>query len=140
MKKWLSNMRYRIQHFMQGRYGYDELSQFLFISGLVLLVLSYIPYLKIFYFIAFVLMIWACFRTFSKRIYKRQMERQKYLAINNKIKQQFLLYKNVWRDRKTHKYIKCPYCKAIIRISKPGKGKTIAIHCPKCGQGFEKRT
>jgi len=125
---------------MQGRYGYDELSQFLFISGLVLLVLSYIPYLKIFYFIAFVLMIWACFRTFSKRIYKRQMERQKYLAINNKIKQQFLLYKNVWRDRKTHKYIKCPYCKAIIRISKPGKGKTIAIHCPKCGQGFEKRT
>lgn len=45
MKKWFSSLGYRIQYFMQGRYGYDELCRFLSISALVLLLLSYIPYL-----------------------------------------------------------------------------------------------
>lgn len=140
MKKWFSNMGDKIQYFMQGRYGYDELSRFLYISGLVLLLLSCIPYLKVLYFVAFVMMICSCIRTFSRNIYKRQMERQHYLTMKNKIKQKFLLYRNAWRDRKTHKYYRCPYCKAIMRISRPGKGKTIAINCMKCGQRFEKRT
>ncbi len=68
------------------------------------------------------------------------MERQKYLAVRYRIKQKFQLYKNIWRDRKTHKYYKCPHCKAVVRISKPGKGRTITVDCPKCGQGFTKRT
>ncbi|HHW00586.1 MAG TPA: hypothetical protein GXX36_13685 [Clostridiaceae bacterium] len=140
MKKWFSNLGYKLRHFMQGRYGYDELSSFFFICGFVLLLLSYIPYLKILYIISFILLMWSLRRAFSKNIYKRQMERQKYLTSKNKIKQKFLLFKNVWRDRKTHKYFKCPYCKSVIRISKPGKGKTIAIHCPKCGQECKKRT
>ena len=140
MKKWFSNMEYRIRQFIQGRYGYDELSRVLTISGLVLLFLSYIPYLRILYFLGFILLIWSWFRSFSKNIYSRQMERQKYLEIKNKIKQKFLFYRNVHRHRKTHKYYKCPHCKATVRISKPEKGTTIAFHCPKCEHEFIKRT
>jgi len=136
MKKWFSNIEYKIQQFMQGRYGYDELSRFLAISGLVLILLSFIPYLRILYFFSIILLVWSWFRTFSKNIYKRQTERQKYLTIKNKISQKLMFYRNVLRDRKTHKYYKCPHCKAVVRISKPGKGKTITINCPKCGQGF----
>lgn len=140
MKKWLENIGYKMQQFMQGRYGNDELSRFLSITALVLLILSLVPYMKILYFLSIILLIWSCFRSFSKNIYKRQTERQKYLQIKNRIKRKPLYYRNVWRDRKTHKYYKCPNCKAIARISKPGKGRTININCPKCGQGFSKKT
>lgn len=140
MQKWLENIRYKLQLFMQGRYGYDELSRFLSISGLVLLFVSCIPYLGILYLFAVALLIWSWFRAFSRNIYKRQMERQKYLTIRNRIRQKLLLIKNAWRDRKTHKYFKCPHCKTMVRIRKPEKGRTINIHCPKCRQGFIKRT
>ncbi len=140
MKKLFSNIGYRIQQFMQGRYGFDELSRFLAIAGLILLLLSRVPYLGIIYFLALFLLIWSWFRGFSKNTYKRQMERQKYLTVKNRIKQRLLLCRNIWRDRRTHKYYKCPHCKAIVRIGKPGKGRTITVNCPKCGQGFEKRT
>jgi flagellar biosynthesis component FlhA len=140
MRNWFSNIGYKIRQFMYGRYGYDELSRFLAIAGLVLLFLSYIPYLRLFYLVSLALLIWSWIRALSKNIYKRQMERQKYLAVRYRIKQKFQLYKNIWRDRKTHKYYKCPHCKAVVRISKPGKGRTITVDCPKCGQGFTKRT
>lgn len=138
MRNWFSNIGYRIRQLMQGRYGYDELSRFLTICGLVLVFLSVIPVLRILYSLAFILLIWSWYRSFSKNIYKRQTERQKYLETKRKIEQRFRLYGNVWRDRKTHRYYKCPHCKAITRISKPGKVRTITINCPKCGQGFVK--
>ncbi len=140
MKNWFSNIGYKIQQFMQGRYGFDELSRFLAIAGLILMLLSSVPYLRIMYFLAFALLIWPWFRGFSRNTYRRQMERSKYLTVKNKVKQPFLLYRNIWRDRRTHKYCKCPHCKATVRISKPEKGRTIAIDCPKCGQSFIKRT
>lgn len=140
MKRWFSNLGYRVQSFMQGRYGYDELCRFLSITSLVLLLLSYVPFLRFFYLLAFILLIWSCFRSFSKNTYKRQMERQKYLAIKSGIRQRFTLWRSIWRERKTHKYYKCSRCKAAVRIIKPEKGRTITIKCPKCGQELIKRT
>lgn len=140
MKKWFENFKYGFQRFMQGRYGYDELSRFLSITGMVILLLSILPYLGVLYFIALAMLIWSWFRSFSKNVYKRQSERNKYLNIKNKATQKFRLYKNIWHERKTHKYYKCPHCKAVVRIIKPGKGRSINITCPKCGSGFDKKT
>jgi len=140
MKKWLTTLGYRINGFMQGRYGYDEFSRFLLIAGLVLMAVSCFPYLHFLYILGFAGVVWAWVRTMSKNIYKRQMERNKYLGVKNKVTQQFRLYKNIWRDRKTHKYYKCPGCAAFVRIRKPEKGRRILVTCPKCRQSFEKRT
>lgn len=140
MKQWFSNLVYKLNGFMQGRYGYDELSRFLFIAGLILMFISYFPHLHLFYVLGFAMILWSLFRVLSRNIYKRQIERTKYLNIKNKLVQKFQLYKNMWSHRKTHKYYKCPSCKIYVRISKPGKGKRIMITCPKCGQRFEKRT
>lgn len=147
MKKWLQKIKFNLQRFssdlqrhMQGRYGYDELSRFLSITGLILMLLFFLLRINILYLIALALVIWSCFRSFSRNIYKRQAERYKYLNLRNKVLQKFRFYKNIWRDRKTHKYYKCPVCKSVVRITKPGKGKTIKIRCPKCGNNFEKRT
>lgn len=140
MKRFFENIMYRLQRFMYGRYGYDELSRFLLISAIVMLVLSLIPFLKVLYFVAFVILMWSWFRSFSKNIYKRQMERQKYLTVQSKVRQRFRLYKNIWLERKTHKYYKCPNCKAVVRIMRPEKRRTINIQCPKCGNSFDKKT
>ena len=140
MRRWFEKIMYGLQRFMYGRYGYDELSRFLSISGMVILFLSLIPFLRILYFVALAILIWSWFRTFSKNIYKRQAERQKFLTIRNRIKQKLRLYKSIWHERKTHRYYKCPHCKAVVRIVKPERGKTINIRCPKCSSSFDKKT
>ena len=40
MRRWFEKIMYGLQRFMYGRYGYDELSRFLSISGMVILFLS----------------------------------------------------------------------------------------------------
>jgi len=140
MRRRLGNLGYRIQYFMAGRYGYDELSRFLSVSSLVLLLLSYIPYLRFLYLVALFMLTWSCVRSFSRNIYKRQAERQKYLEAKYRIRQSWTLRRNMWRERKTHKYYKCMKCKAVVRIIRPEKGKKIAIQCPRCGQEIIKRT
>lgn len=139
MKKWFSTLGYKVNDFMYGRYGFDELSRLLLLSGFIMAVISRFQYLKLLYILGFLLLVWSFARAFSKNIYKRQMERNRYLIIKNKIMQKFRLYKGIWHDRKTHKYYKCPGCKTMVRIVKPGKGKRIMVTCPKCRQSFEKR-
>ena len=44
----------------------------------------------------------------------------------------------MWRERKTHRYFKCPNCKTMVRVPK-GKGK-IVITCTRCHHEIVKRT
>jgi len=140
MKKFFSQLGYKFNGFMQGRYGYDELSRLLALSGCIIILLSTIPPIRFLYIIGFVMLVWSWFRTLSRNIYKRQLERNKYLSIKNKLLQKIRLYKRIWKERKSHKYYKCPGCKTMVRIIKPGKGKNITITCPKCKERFKKRT
>lgn len=128
MRNWFENLGYKLQRWMYGRYGYDELSKFLNITSLVLIFLSiFIPFL---YTIALVMIVWSAFRTYSKNVPKRLKERDAYLHAKNKVRQWLNVRKSMWRERKTHRYYKCPGCKVHIRVPK-GKGK-IEISCPKC--------
>ena len=128
MKRWFQNLGEKMQGWMYGRYGYDELSKFLSIGAIVLIFLS--AFLPILNPIALIMLIWSMIRTYSRNIEKRRKERDAYLKFTGKFKQFFKLRKNMIRDRKTHKYYKCPGCKAYLRVPK-GKGK-IEIGCPKC--------
>ena len=78
---------------------------------------------------------WSLFRMFSRKIYKRRAENEKFLKIWNPIKNKFRLMKNKRRDRKTHVYKKCPKCKAVLRLPKQ-KGKH-TVRCPKCSERFD---
>lgn len=136
MKRWLHNFAQKMQVWMYGRYGYDELSKFLTIAALVCVILSvFIPSLST---VAILLIIWSTYRTYSKNILKRQKERDFYLKIADSVKKFFKLRKNMWHDRKTHCYYKCPTCKSYLRVPK-GRGK-IEISCPKCGNKITRTT
>jgi len=140
MRRFLNNLAARFRVFMQGRYGVDEFSRFLTITALVLMLASGFGVLWFLYPIGAVLVIYALFRTLSKNTRKRLEERTKYLLISGKVKKRFALWKCMWRDRKTHRYYTCPACREKVRITKPGKWKTITITCAHCGRKFDVKT
>ncbi len=125
---------------MYGRYGNDELTYVLLVAALLLVLLSAIPvpFFFLFSVVAWLLMFWSIFRTFSRNIAKRRRELDRYLKIKNKPKNAIKLHKNKKRDKNTHVYFKCPKCKAVLRVPL-GKG-SIIVTCPCCKEKIEKNT
>lgn len=127
--------RDRMARFMAGRYGVDQLNRAFFWIYLacVILALFFWP----FNIVALALVVWLFFRMLSKNIYKRQAENQKYLRLTGKITGWFLLRKKMFSERKTHRYRKCPHCRAVVRL--PYRKGRHTVCCPKCRQDFNVR-
>ena len=81
MKRWIQRMGERLARMMYGRYGNDALNHFLLIAGLVFLLLSYVPYLRVCLLISLALITWSNIRFFSRRIYKRRQELMRFATI-----------------------------------------------------------
>ncbi len=138
MKKFSGNLSYRFQLFMQGRYGFDKLSQTLMIVCLICFLLSNLPFMRILYGIGLAFMLWSCIRCFSKNTQARYKELMAYYRLKNKLNQKFTLLKKMYNERNTHRYFRCKGCRAILRVPK-GKGK-IEITCRTCKKTMIKRT
>ena len=80
-----SNWRERLQNFMQGRYGSDQLSRFLLMLTLILLVLNFVSRSSVFGILAGVLLVWVYFRMLSRDVMRRRDENQKYLELKDKV-------------------------------------------------------
>lgn len=126
------------RNFMMGRYGTDQLTIALLILYMVIILIAEIFRIPILALIGLVLLVYAFFRTFSRNISRRYQENCQFLKLWNPIKGWFRTQKTRFRERKTHKYFKCPKCKATLRVPK-GKGK-ICITCPKCGNEIIRKT
>lgn len=120
---------------MAGRYGVDQLNKALLWVYLACAVVA--MFFEPFYFVAFALLVWMFFRIFSRNIYKRQLENQKYLRLIAKPRAWFSLQRKKFADRKTHRYRSCPHCKATLRL--PNKKGKHTVCCPKCKKDFEVR-
>ena len=124
---------------MNGRYGGDQLSIALLVLSIVLMALLRLLALALNFagieLLAYLPMIFAVFRIFSRNIYKRQQENQKFLKFWQPIQSSLKFSKTKWRDRKTHKYFTCPNCKAKLRVPRQG-GKKIQVTCAKCKTRF----
>jgi uncharacterized paraquat-inducible protein A len=124
---------------MYGRYGNDQLTWVLLITGMILLLLGYIPRVGwIFSILALTVVFFSSFRGFSRNIPKRRRELERWLRIKSKPKKAIQLHKNKKRDKHTHLYFKCPKCRAVLRVPK-GKG-SIIVTCPQCNDRIEKTT
>lgn len=123
---------------MYGRYGVDSLGKCLIGLALACMIAANFSRSALLSTLSWVLIIYAYFRMFSRNLYKRSTENQKYLNKTYKIRCWFNRQKNMIAQRKTHHIYKCPGCKQKIRIPK-GKGK-IEIRCPKCSTTFVKNS
>ena len=131
-------MKEKFRRFMTGRYGADQLSQFLMIAAVVCMFISLFSRQGIFYWFALALIIYSYFRMFSKNYTKRYQENQRYMKYYSRVQTFLWKKKSELKTRKTHHIYKCPNCRQKIRVPK-GKGK-IAITCPKCRTEFIKNS
>ena len=134
-----------LARFMYGRNGWDQLNQALFRGYLILWVaeIAVSVLLKnrlvtgVFEGAMFVLMVLLFYRTFSKDLYRRRTENQKWVNWYCGIKNRSAGARARHAD-KEHKYFTCKSCKTICRVP-VGKGK-IVITCPKCGAQINAKT
>ena len=131
-------MKEKLRRFMAGRYGTDALNQFLSISSIVLLLFSLVTRLGLFTWVAFGLLVWCNYRTFSRNISKRTEENYKFYTLKDRLTGRLGGYQKMWADRKTHRYYRCPPCRQQLRVPK-GRGR-IQITCPRCGTQFIKKS
>ena len=132
----------KFTNFMYGRYGVDKLSKFMLIVTFVLCIISMFVHSSIISLLILALIIYTYYRMFSRDIYKRAAENEKYLRFVEKIKGKAPAgaYRNTQeaQQRKYYKFFKCPECSQKIRIPK-GHGK-IEIRCPKCNTKFIRKS
>lgn len=127
--------------FMQGRYGLDTLGKFLLCVSLIIwfvgiFVFSF-PARLIIRLLNLALIGYIIFRALSMNIVKRSAENRAFLKVYNPVKAWCKLTWQKIRDRKDFRYIKCPVCKAQLRV-KNKKGRH-TVSCPKCKSEFEKK-
>ena len=89
------------------------------------------------YYGSVVLWVLVLFRMFSRNLYKRQAENQKWLQARSRRRGAASAAKARRADTE-HKYFTCKRCKTICRVP-VGKGKVI-ITCPKCGAEIHGKT
>jgi len=136
-------MKDKLIRFMQGRYGIDDLSVFLFVFSLILMVVNIFVGFYPLHLLSLGVLIYGYFRMFSRNIGKRISENRWFLEKKEHVIH-FFPFKNK-RLNKGEKYgtvlykiFSCPQCDQKLRVPK-GKGR-IEITCRKCGHVFVKRS
>lgn len=129
----------RFAEFMRGRYGMDSFNRFLLIVAFILIVADWILRWRILDVLTLVVLIYTYCRIFSRNIYARQQENQKFLQLSSRYGKGrgragrgFSVVKD-----KNHKILRCPGCGEKLRVPK-GAGN-IMISCPHCHTKFNKK-
>lgn len=137
----MRNLLQKFAIFMQGRYGTDTLNNFLTVLLFVLWFINIFVFslraslvLSLIQTAIFALIL---FRALSRNITKRSAENRKFLVVYNPAKKRVMLTWKKFRDRKDFRYIKCPVCKAQLRVK--NKKGTHTVCCPRCKSEFEKK-
>lgn len=130
-------MKEKLYRFMQGRYGMDGLNNGILTLCVILLVINIFADNVFLSVLTGLLWVLCVYRMFSKNIYKRYNENQKYLNYMKPLERYKTLLEKQ-KDDPEHKYFRCPSCKQLVRVPR-GRGK-ITITCPKCKKEFDKKS
>lgn len=141
----MSKFREKLVRFMYGRYGADELYNFIaklnFVFIIVALLLTLLPVWRwlVYAFYIFIIAIdaWMIFRMLSKNIDKRRKENAAFIKFRQKAKAGFNLTVNRIKFIRTHRFRTCPHCGAVLRL--PRKKGRHSVCCPCCRKRFEVR-
>lgn len=129
------NLKQKIIGFFRGMYGNDTLNTALFSLYFVICVINAFVKSFVLSFIAMAIAVYALFRMFSKKIYKRKAENDKFTALAVKGKNRIMQTYNGIRLRKKLVYRNCPKCNARLRMTRK-RGKH-TVKCPLCQNEFE---
>ena len=128
----------KIAQFMQGRYGFDPLNGFLLALSFAVHIANFfvrglVPSL-ILLGVQLALLGLAVFRTLSRNINMRALENRRFRSVYDPVKKWIRFQVKKFKERKDYKYLKCPFCKAQLRVRNQ-KGEH-GVRCPKCRGDF----
>ncbi len=126
-----------LQKLMYGRYGGDQLNNFLLILYFVFWLLAIVTGMEWLSSLGLVCIFISILRMMSRKIDRRRAENAKFLSLSAPIRRWFKLQRTKAKD-KDHRYFNCPHCKQTLRVPR-GKGK-ITITCRACGTTFSETT
>lgn len=121
----------KIQRFMYGRNGLDELNMFLFQLYFILFIINFFIKSSILTVVELILVFITLYRMISKNIYGRSKENVFFIKIKKKVLKPFNNIKRNFND-KDHVYKKCHYCKTTLKLPLPGKRGFKKVKCPDC--------
>ena len=138
MQQWLTNFAMKVQRFMMGRYGGDQLNMALLILSVVIsLVSGFVPMGWICTIVSTILIALVFFRMLSRNTSRRFKENYVFLKVWNPVKNWFRwLYLSV-RYMKKNRYFLCPKCGRIACI--PKKVGCVTITCKGCKHKYDKK-
>ena len=122
--------------FMRGRYGHDKLNTVIWATAGILYLVNIFARNPILTVVILLFVALAIFRSLSTNITKRLYENNRFISVNTAIADFFKRQRMKIKDIKTHRYLRCPHCKAQLRLKK--RTGVQHIHCPRCGQDFKK--
>jgi len=129
------------RRFMIGRYGPDHLNTALIVLAIVFGLIGRLTGLTSFFAFSYLPLFLALFRMLSRNIPARRAENDRFLRyywpVRTKIANRVKTLSIRVKQRKTHKFFRCPSCKNLLRIPR-GKGR-VQVTCPKCGERFIKK-
>ena len=126
------NLRYRLQRFMVGRYGADDLYRFLLWVYVLLFVVDLFFDFKILNILELFIVLVLFYRFFSRNISKRRRENNYYLRVKKVILKPIFNLKKYYQERDLYVYKRCFGCKTILRLPLPSKRGIQHVKCPKC--------
>lgn len=126
----MENLRNRFMRFMYGRYGTDSLNKGILGLVITLLVINLFLQSLIIDLLVLAAIIYMNYRTFSKNIYKRQLENKQYIKLITPIQKSLNLTLRRIKEIRTSRFRKCPSCGQVLRL-KRSVGKH-SVTCPKC--------
>lgn len=159
----MSNFRYRLLQFMQGRRGPDQFTEFLFAASGICIAFNILWRNGITGTLGIALCIYGMYRALSRNIYKREQENNWFLAMKYKVtggrafgkcfrspkgsggyggfgsSSGYSGYAGAAPryDMQNYVYFRCPSCSQKLRAPR-GKGR-IKIRCSRCGEEFNKK-
>lgn len=121
----------KIQNFMYGRYGFDDINRFLFLIYVALIVSNIFLKNNIISIISLVIAIIIFYRALSKKNNQRRKENAIFLKIKRVIISPFSYLKKKLRDQ-DYVYKKCHHCHKTLRLPIPMERGKKHVVCPKC--------
>ncbi|WRS27745.1 hypothetical protein U6B65_01050 [Oscillospiraceae bacterium MB08-C2-2] len=127
----------KIRQFLSSRYGSDQLSVALAITGCVFILMNRLSGWLWASVVAWLCLAACIVRMLSNNPVKRRAENHRFLNWWVKVASFWKLRLRMVKEWKTHRYLRCPACHQQLRVPR-GKGK-ISITCTKCRHAFVKK-
>ena len=121
----------KLRRFMNGRYGIDELSNFLMKLYLIIFIINIFVKSKLLSIIEVLFLIIIIFRLLSYNVNSRRRENINFIKVKNKLFKPFKNIKRNFKD-KEHIYKRCKHCKTLMKLPVDSKIGIKIAKCPKC--------